>query len=91
MSTTNHTPTPWYVETTAVYDAKNLLVTDTCFTGGRPGPNRANAAHIVKCVNAHDELVAALRSVITAADEVGPKTWSMAVAEVRAALSKVQS
>lgn len=40
--------------------------------------------------NLAGELLEALRSVITAADEVGPKTYSMAVAVVRAAIAKAK-
>jgi hypothetical protein len=45
----------------------------------------ANAAFIVRAVNAHDDLVKALRTVI---DEKAPLYWEQKVDMARAALSK---
>lgn len=77
MTTTNktaHTPTPWttgkgtvtirantdgdkaFIATTRTHGGYHQRDDDTC---------AANAAHIVRCVNAHDALVAALRFVET--------------------------
>ena len=51
-----------------------------------------NAAFIVRACNAHDELVAALRSAVAVWDKVGyPVSVAKEVDSVRATLSKVQS
>ena len=56
----------------------------------------ANAAHIVKCVNAHDELVRALRQMLADADTYGYENVSvehpmvLGVPMARAVLAKVQ-
>lgn len=80
-----HTPTPWVydrmgkntVSTTNISGESGRFV---CATGGHSdnrlpdhglSENEANAAHIVKCVNAHDKLVEALRDVLTAYDSWG--------------------
>jgi hypothetical protein len=57
MSDRKHTPGPWYLVKTAVYDAKNLLVTDTCFTGGSPRINEANARLIAAAPDLADSAV----------------------------------
>lgn len=66
---TKHTPIPWEVATdedgrVAVIKGCSFLTyafpTDLGFETGSP---EANAAHIVKCVNMHDELVEALKEV----------------------------
>lgn len=69
-----HSPTPWYVhDLTNVMSSEELphqlmaLVaeTDMGFTGEEDKQERweANAEHIVRCVNAHDDLVAMLDRV----------------------------
>ncbi len=88
-----HTPTPWkVVEQNQVIHAEgdncHLMVAD-CFT-------RGNAAHIVKCVNAHDELVAAVRDAYThAAQQVAGISTDFSTAKLRdyllEVLAKVQS
>lgn len=60
---TAHTPTPWEVSNTNNIVARHQtpeLVAKLSKTSNleRASLNRANAAHIVKCVNAHDALVA---------------------------------
>jgi hypothetical protein len=63
------TPTPWIAVRTTVRggfqnpeDSGDLICTTDPFRLPEYGKqNVANAAHIVKCVNAHDELVAALK------------------------------
>jgi len=72
-----HTPTPWEVgrnthEIPGIWTKRGKVVV---LFGGQNGEDdhgmpkyektdkgEANAAHIVKCVNAHDQLVAALRT-----------------------------
>jgi len=62
-----HTPTPWEVQDEiGIVDYENgglISVVDNFKCGTSiPGDEReANAAHIVKCVNAHDGLVEVLR------------------------------
>lgn len=70
----SHTPTPWSIESN---DLVTIYADDDCdlhpiaSTAGNPtcrmlDEQEANAAHIVRCVNAHDELVTALRNVLGA-------------------------
>jgi hypothetical protein len=57
-----HSPTPWSVGKYVpelVRDAKDNGVASCARLGD--GNEEANAAHIVRCVNAHDALVAALK------------------------------
>lgn len=67
--TPTHTPTPWYARFNGYYwDIRNgPELYDPCVaqvvgvndvSGGQ-----ANAEHIVKCVNAYDQLVAALQNI----------------------------
>lgn len=66
-----HTPTPWSLSErfpeilgapeTGVIVAR-MPVWD--FSAVRPSEGVANAAHIVRCVNAHDQLVAAARAAM---------------------------
>ena len=110
MSNTNHTPTPWRVDTFGGSRAGHRVVAPSIEIGA--GINRAtavavmhlradasnratvmaDAAHIVKAVNAHDELVGALK---LASDflEANYRTEDMPdiLRPVRAALAKVQS
>ena len=66
-----HTPAPWTISdhsNTDIADAKGDPVGETFsrywdgHTDHFDAERRANAAHIVRCVNAHDELVAALQA-----------------------------
>ena len=69
MSEIKHTPTPWIIEHGHMQqhtDIRYWQITDGqdaicnnqfCFARD----SEANAAHIVKCVNMHDELVEALK------------------------------
>jgi hypothetical protein len=69
-----HTPTPWaaYGTTlsTRAEGPRSLIgTTDPLRHHEEEEQNAANAAHIVKCVNAHDELVAALKGMLEAWEE----------------------
>lgn len=59
---TKHTPTPWHMQKDSVHvygkDGGMVANTITACSGNN---ERENAAHIVKCVNMHDELVEALK------------------------------
>lgn len=58
------TPRPWKDESGAIYSADGKPIAD-CLrvlnVDNSASPYEANAAHIVRCVNAHDALVAALK------------------------------
>jgi hypothetical protein len=57
----NHSPTPWKIDCGHVLDAINNEIPFPDAAYRCPSPlERVNATHIVRCVNAHDELVAAL-------------------------------
>lgn len=68
-----HTPGPWRTAawsshgTTSILSGgpglRNTIYVAECSTSLGSELDEANAAHIVKCVNAHDELVAALRGM----------------------------
>ena len=61
LITMNHTPTPWTQDDRRILDpqGRQIAVCHSDFIGKVSGAQ--DAAHIVKSVNAHDELVAALR------------------------------
>ena len=61
--TTAHTPTPWNLNEVYIIDSEGYSIATTMF-GDKASieEDLANAAHIVKCVNLHDELVAALKA-----------------------------
>lgn len=73
---TKHTPTPWNAEHndhywTIVPESRSendpYQIGDVCssYPGEmNQGLQQANARHIVKCVNMHDELVEALKNII---------------------------
>lgn len=73
MTDTKHTPTPWVATSNESYwvivpEARGendpYEIGDVCSSypsSKDQGLQQANAAHIVKCVNLHDELVEALR------------------------------
>ncbi len=67
-----HTPTPWSVpktDTVAVvaegndYERRRRVVTRTLYKPHQRARAEANAAFIVKAVNAHDKLVKALEEI----------------------------
>ena len=106
-----HTPTPWMVGSAPMGKYAQIQSLGNGFlkiAAVAPSADRnSNAAHIVKCVNAHDELVAALRNLIGAAsiapsgdggystDGVygtdGILAIHLAVSDARAVLAKVAS
>lgn len=60
MTDTKHTPTPWHNKYYYIYDENGNDIADS-ISSKSFGLSEANAAHIVKCVNMHDELVEALK------------------------------
>lgn len=68
MNAVKHTPTPWIVENNGSARSVPIFkdqdhIASVWNVGEGHGGRHANAAHIVKCVNAHDALVSALKSV----------------------------
>lgn len=110
-SSTKHTTTPWSYERARIHfrirgGMREIGVVP--FVGHRSGVGRdkvlwtseADAVHIVKCVNAHDDLVAALRECerelrLTNLTQDGEQKAGTPAARViesaRAMLAKVQS
>ena len=81
--TTNHTPGPWHVDT---YCGKVAVLAEGSAVVATCGNDSANAAHIVRCVNERDELLAALHWAESALSARLPN--STALIEVRAAIRK---
>lgn len=66
-----HTKTPWAVidfdnSPNCIVQKDNLVIADCCQFHYEKIQNKANARHIVKCVNSHDELVEACEEVLQA-------------------------
>lgn len=91
-----HTPTPWAI------DGGDIAIGGVvCILADYCGPDYAgtqeriaNAAHIVRCVNLHDELVAALDGMVRMFD-AKRKAYDMNLngmeyADARAALAKAK-
>jgi len=62
-----HTPTPWEVQGDYWIKGNNQKVASVF--EGDDEQDQANAAHIVKAVNAHEKLLEAVSMVFEAADE----------------------
>lgn len=96
MNTATHTPTPWTIKPNQKY----LIVAGvpnmdkgrvaSCASYDHSSEAEANAAHIVRCVNAHDELVLNLRAaeayIKVVADHTGLEPTVLL--RIRAALAK---
>jgi hypothetical protein len=105
--TTNHTPTPWVVNhqhASRANDAESVIEQEggsnaiatihEIYTLSPGGSHRhANAAHIVRCVNAYDELVAALEEIdrIALSHPYAAMTCGDVANIARAVLAKVQA
>ncbi|MBA8886128.1 hypothetical protein FHW12_000319 [Dokdonella fugitiva] len=86
-----HTPTPWHTgegkAERIIYADDGFAVADAAVFHGRHVESPANnAAFIVRACNAHDELVAALRRAVEAAEARMPNATFLA--DARAALAK---
>lgn len=68
----SHTPTPWYASKTEGKGRAYIAATGIGNVVDAGSVSHGDAAHIVRCVNAHDELVAALRAIVAAWEAVGP-------------------
>lgn len=73
MTDTKHTPTPWELDDDGDGDYKiiseegHLIAVET---GYYPiAPSIEDAAHIVKCVNMHDELVEVIERLLPIAED----------------------
>lgn len=91
-----HTPTPWIASDRRVSAHDGTQIASAMLNGSTVGnhidTDVANAAHIVRCVNSHDELVAALAKARGALEANGwaqdcPKTMKA----IRAALAAVNA
>lgn len=108
----SHTPTPWLYTPHAAtiggviwhqFGMAPVLIasiySDTNKSGIGAGETEANAAHIVRCVNAHDKLVAALRDLCERdwayiggdADTGNPDSLYSRVKRARAALAEAEA
>lgn len=69
-----HTPTPWNARGLAICKGNSLIAVMGQDDGIKfsEKTSLANATHIVKCVNLHDELVDALELLI---DNISPEAW----------------
>lgn len=92
----NHTATPWAVrgDYYVVGGSPEFLIADCQADRKDRKQDTVNAEHIVKCVNAHDELVAALKLFANLDTSVSSDLWTINpdyCAQARAALSKLES
>ena len=99
---TAHTPGQWQIDAGEgkfkLVDANLEHITYLCesrYIDGREDDEAlANARHIVQCVNAHDDLVAALEKIIGVLEyqpDAPNGAAQYAIGAARAALAKVQS
>jgi len=73
MMTATHTPTPWHSDSGIVHAAFNprnelrryVDIAVCNRIGNLEDEHKHNAAHIVRCVNAHDKLVAVLHDLVS--------------------------
>jgi Tat protein secretion system quality control protein TatD with DNase activity len=91
---TAHTPTPWGIPVADHTNSQYDIFGDHWELAAKCS-DRDNALHIVRCVNAHDELVAALRKIENLHASGDVNVWAdrlcCAINTARAALAKVQS
>jgi hypothetical protein len=64
-----HTPTPWAL-TESGTNGKNVEQDKMAFFCDTTGKQKANAKHIVKCVNMHDGLLNSLEKLLLGLDHV---------------------
>lgn len=91
-----HTPTPWAIDGEDVYDlAYRERIAKFNFNGREARsilPARANAIHVIRCVNAHDDLVRALRMAlqVMSGNNMSKQGLVNALTAGRDALAKVE-
>jgi hypothetical protein len=85
-----HTPTPWFIVANHTKDQYEFVGgKDQCLLAGHSS-HQPDAQHIVRCVNAHDDLIAALQDI--AQQTCPPDSIGYAMAQkARAALAKVSA
>jgi hypothetical protein len=87
----NHTPTPWSASGSIIRSEKGFGIADTDpMNNGASEVDIANAAHIVRCVNSHDELVDLLREVEEIVGSWGPEEEPSWLLRVRSILNKLK-
>jgi len=94
---TKHTPAPWSIDqyrNILGADGHLLVVTGVATPiGPRNQQSEANAAHIVRCVNSHEQMRRALEEVLAVCQDrqafvmQGPRAFAKAEQIARAALS----
>lgn len=86
-----HSPLPWIISNQGkshiVTTPGGKFIAATDYSYGEEGVFQANAAHIVKCVNSHDDLVDALREILRRGED-GMMTGCKASSIAEAALAK---
>lgn len=79
-----HTPTPWAVIVDGyVDDLDGIAIADCAICTNKRSyeEHKANAAHIVKCVNLHNELVEALERALSTVRTHAMQTYSKSSAK----------
>ncbi len=75
MSIRKHTPTPWVAtpgrRTIAISTPRNGSWREIATVPCTSGTDETNAAHIVKCVNAHDPMMDALGKLVDVYGTIG--------------------
>lgn len=85
MTDTKHTPTPWKSANSFIISGDDIVA--SCITSTVDSEQgRANAAHIVKCVNMHDELASYLMICLDIFESEGTK--ERVCSDIREALKK---
>jgi len=87
MNSTKHTPTPWIEE--EGFFIVNAETRQIVAEVPHYKENRADLAHILRCVNAHDDLVAALKYWIAHEESFGDR--ARIPERARAALAKASA
>lgn len=90
MTKSAHTPAPWRTDVALIYGADNHEIADCrsrCRQTANPELIEADAAFIVRAVNAHDALVEALDMCLADLQVLAPKDRTAGQIKGEAALS----
>ena len=90
---TKRTPTPWNNDLFpfAVDGKDGILIADCSDIACRNDEvQNANAEHIVRCVNSHDELVEACNHVIDNLSQESEEAWEVELSVLRQALKHAE-
>ena len=91
----SHTPTPWEAHYTIIIGPDSEVIADTSCKGARQAPRntqKANAQMIVRAVNAHTELVAALKNLVERIEKAN--NWDQrndGLTDTRALLARINT